>query len=97
MSSSSGSKEHLRPETIHEVFKTQWPAGQQPKITKEALEMVGEMVRLFTTEAIHRSATISVARARREQKFQTALAATKPELSIQDLEVILPQLLLDFS
>ncbi|ORZ38204.1 hypothetical protein BCR44DRAFT_34001 [Catenaria anguillulae PL171] len=110
MAAPSGSDERLRPQTIHEVFKTQWEAAARddpatksvPKISKEALDLMSELTRLFVVEAVHRSATIGIARARKDRRNQLLGLnlggdESKPELKLEDVEVALPQLLLDFS
>ncbi|KNE60531.1 hypothetical protein AMAG_05912 [Allomyces macrogynus ATCC 38327] len=83
-----------RPETLLEVFKGQW-TDPSLKMNKEALDLAVQLTRLFTLEALHRSAAACVTRSRRSH-HNVALEG-EPEIQIADLEMVLPQLLLDFS
>jgi hypothetical protein len=63
-------------------------------VSKEALDLLCELTRLFTLEAIHRSTTVCLSSSR--QNSRIVELEGKPALTIHDLEMILPQLMLDF-
>ncbi|KAF9927064.1 hypothetical protein FBU30_003526 [Linnemannia zychae] len=66
----------FRPETLH--------------VQKEALEMSSEFLRLFTIEALHRTATYQ-----REQEDEE-LKNDEILIELDSLEAIIPQLVMDF-
>lgn len=79
----------MRPETVAEVLKLTCDL----KCNKEALEAATEFIRLFTIEAIGRSAAHCISESKRTRIIGME---GKPSLSVDDLEAILCQLLLDF-
>ncbi|RCH99043.1 hypothetical protein CU097_015380 [Rhizopus azygosporus] len=60
------------------------------KVNKEALQLFSELLRHLVTEAVHRSSE------ELETMAITSQTANKNVLSVEALERILPQLLLDF-
>ncbi|KAJ1503517.1 hypothetical protein HMI54_007586 [Coelomomyces lativittatus] len=79
-------------ETLHEFVKLRLHDSSM-KINKESLELLAEFLRLFTLEAIHRSAAVRLSRT---QGARIYAIEGKPDVVIEDLETILAQLLLDF-
>ncbi|KAI9496980.1 centromere protein X [Zychaea mexicana] len=74
-------RETFKPETINGVFKASWKESNT-RANKDALLLSTEFLRLFTTEALHRSA----------EKASEEEEEIKPE----HLERSLTQLMLDF-
>ncbi|KAF9130353.1 hypothetical protein BGW39_003147 [Mortierella sp. 14UC] len=79
----------FRTETMYGVFKEVW-TEHGTKVQKEALEMSSEFLRLFTIEALHRTAGYQ-----REQEDEE-LKDDETLIEIDSLEAITPQLVMDF-
>ncbi|KAF8929660.1 hypothetical protein BGZ47_000939 [Haplosporangium gracile] len=79
----------FRLETLHGVFKEVW-ADPTTKVQRDALEMSGEFLRLFTIEALHRTAGYQ-----REQEDEE-LKDVETLVELDSLEAITPQLVMDF-
>ncbi|KAK3843644.1 MAG: hypothetical protein J3R72DRAFT_507116 [Linnemannia gamsii] len=79
----------FRTETLYGVFKEVW-TEPGTKVQKEALEMSSEFLRLFTIEALHRTAGYQ-----REQEDEE-LKDDETLIELDSLEAIAPQLVMDF-
>ncbi|KAG0290685.1 hypothetical protein BGZ96_005839 [Linnemannia gamsii] len=79
----------FRTETMHGVFKEVW-LDPATRVQKEALEMSSEFLRLFTIEALHRTAGYQ-----REQEDEE-LKDVETLVELDSLEAITPQLVMDF-
>ncbi|KAF9088336.1 hypothetical protein BGX29_012209 [Mortierella sp. GBA35] len=79
----------FRTETLHGVFKDVW-TDPGTKAQKEALELSSEFLRLFTIEALHRTAGYQ-----REQEDEE-LKDDETLVELDSLEAITPQLVMDF-
>ncbi|KAK9761047.1 hypothetical protein K7432_014361 [Basidiobolus ranarum] len=77
----------FKPETVHNIFKTVWKESNT-KIKPDATSLAAEFLRLFTLEAVHRSAGLS--------KSEFTGDEDMPQLEVEHLEKIAAQLLLDF-
>ncbi|KAF9426970.1 hypothetical protein BGZ94_005718 [Podila epigama] len=80
----------FKPETMHAIFKGVW-ANPETRVQKDALKLSAEFLRLFTIEALHRTAAYQ-----REQDSDELLRDDEMLLDIDSLEAITPQLLMDF-
>ncbi|KAF9362793.1 hypothetical protein BGX34_005473 [Mortierella sp. NVP85] len=82
-------KPTFRPETMGAIFKEVW---REPgvKVQKEALQLSAEYLRLFTIEALHRTAAYQREQEDEELKNEESL------IELDSLEAITPQLVLDF-
>ncbi|KAK3825883.1 MAG: hypothetical protein J3Q66DRAFT_328831 [Benniella sp.] len=76
-------------ETMGAIFKEVW---REPgvKVQKEALQLSAEYLRLFTIEALHRTAAYQREQEDEELKNEESL------IELDSLEAITPQLVLDF-
>ncbi|KAF9584776.1 hypothetical protein BGW38_005213 [Lunasporangiospora selenospora] len=84
--------EHLpqfRAETMHAIFKQVW-ADPGTKAHKDALRLSAEYLRLFTIEALHRTAAYQ-----KEQEDEELREDVVP-IELDSLEAITPQLMMDF-
>ncbi|KAF9544877.1 hypothetical protein EC957_011607 [Mortierella hygrophila] len=79
----------FRLETLHGVFKDVW-TDPATRVQRDALEMSGEFLRLFTIEALHRTAAYQ-----REQEDEE-LKDVETLVELDSLEAIAPQLVMDF-
>ncbi|KAK3838540.1 MAG: hypothetical protein JOS17DRAFT_730445 [Linnemannia elongata] len=79
----------FRLETLHGVFKEVW-TDPATRVQRDALEMSGEFLRLFTIEALHRTAAYQ-----REQEDEE-LKDVETLVELDSLEAIAPQLVMDF-
>ncbi|KAG0317254.1 hypothetical protein BGZ99_006419 [Dissophora globulifera] len=79
----------FRPATMHAIFKGVW-TDSGTKVHKEALELSAEYLRLFTIEALHRTAAYQ-----REQEDEE-LKDDETLIELDSLEAITPQLVMDF-
>ncbi|KAF9910780.1 hypothetical protein EC991_005497 [Linnemannia zychae] len=79
----------FRTETVYGIFKEVWTENGT-KVQKEALEMSSEFLRLFTIEALHRTAGYQ-----REQEDEE-LKDDETLIELDSLEAITPQLVMDF-
>ncbi|KAG0071005.1 hypothetical protein BGZ89_011890 [Linnemannia elongata] len=79
----------FRLETLHGVFKEVW-TDPVTRVQRDALEMSGEFLRLFTIEALHRTAAYQ-----REQEDEE-LKDVETLVELDSLEAIAPQLVMDF-
>ncbi|ORX88873.1 hypothetical protein K493DRAFT_73776 [Basidiobolus meristosporus CBS 931.73] len=77
----------FKPETIQSIFKTVWKESNT-KIKSDAASLAADLLRLFTREAVHRSAGVS--------KTERADSEAVPRLEVEHLEKTAAQLLLDF-
>ncbi|KAI1314405.1 hypothetical protein EDD11_002192 [Mortierella claussenii] len=82
-------KPTFRPETMQAIFKGIW-AEAGTKAGKEAMQLSAEYLRLFTIEALHRTAAYQ-----REQEDEE-LRNDETLIELDSLEAITPQLVLDF-
>ncbi|KAI9218860.1 hypothetical protein BC828DRAFT_387499 [Blastocladiella britannica] len=73
------------------------------KLGKDAQDALAELARLYTIEAVQRAARVATMRAARERPRSTdpttgsGINSGVVDVQIGDLEVVLPQLMLDFS
>ncbi|KAI9030004.1 centromere protein X [Phycomyces nitens] len=74
-------------ETVHAMFKHSW-GENNVKISKDALALSCEFLRLFTAEAVHRASD--------EAEKPGVPKDASRKIDIEHLEIILPQLVLDF-
>ncbi|KAG0046410.1 hypothetical protein BGZ83_008423 [Gryganskiella cystojenkinii] len=79
----------FRPETMQAIFKGVW-TDPGIKAQKDAMELSAEFLRLFTIEALHRTAAYQ-----REQEDEE-LKDDETLIELDSLEAITPQLLMDF-
>ncbi|KAF9971827.1 hypothetical protein BGZ73_005138 [Actinomortierella ambigua] len=79
----------FKPETLHAIFKQVW-SDPGTKAGKDALQLSAEYLRLFTIEALHRTALLQ-----REGESED-LRDEKLVLELDTLESVTPQLVLDF-
>lgn len=77
----------FKPATIHEIFKLE--LDPSTRVTAPALQLSAEYLRLFTTEALHRSAEIA-------NKEIAEGKAKGGLIEVRHLEKVTPGLLLDF-
>ncbi|KAG0366028.1 hypothetical protein BGZ54_005922 [Gamsiella multidivaricata] len=82
-------KPNFRPATMGAIFKGVW-TDPGTKAHKEALELSAEYLRLFTIEALHRTAAYQ-----REQEDEE-LRNEETLIELDSLEAITPQLVMDF-
>ncbi|KAF9436336.1 hypothetical protein BGZ76_004263 [Entomortierella beljakovae] len=82
-------KPTFRPETLQAIFKTVW-TDPGTKSQKDALQLSAEYLRLFTIEALHRTAAYQ-----REQEDEE-LRNEETLIELDSLEAITPQLVMDF-
>ncbi|KAG0205827.1 hypothetical protein BGX28_002607 [Mortierella sp. GBA30] len=79
----------FKPETIQAIFKGVW-TDPGTKAQKEAMQLSAEFLRLFTIEALHRTAAYQ-----REQEDEE-LRSEETLIELDSLEAITPQLVMDF-
>ncbi|KAI8639119.1 centromere protein X [Parasitella parasitica] len=84
----------LNPDTVLSIFKSSFK-NKNSKINKEALQLSCEFLRLFTIEAVHR-ASEEQDNLNKSALEEQGSSNQRKKLELENLERILPQLLLDF-
>ncbi|KAF9962327.1 hypothetical protein BGZ72_007380 [Mortierella alpina] len=79
----------FRPETVQAIFKGVW-TDPGTKAQKDAMQLSAEFLRLFTIEALHRTAAYQ-----REQEDED-LRTEETLIELDSLEAITAQLVMDF-
>ncbi|KAF9989753.1 hypothetical protein BGZ75_005117 [Mortierella antarctica] len=79
----------FRPETVQAIFKAVW-TDPGTKAQKDAMQLSAEFLRLFTIEALHRTAAYQ-----REQEDED-LRTEETLIELDSLEAITAQLVMDF-
>ncbi|CAO3573403.1 unnamed protein product [Mortierella alpina] len=79
----------FRPETVQAIFKGVW-TDPGTKAQKDAMQLSAEFLRLFTVEALHRTAAYQ-----REQEDED-LRTEETLIELDSLEAITAQLVMDF-
>ncbi|ORY93209.1 centromere protein X-like protein [Syncephalastrum racemosum] len=88
------SDDTFNPETLNTLFKLSFK-DQSTKANKDALVLSAEFLKLFTAEAVNRSAD-ELDRLGGPAEFGNEDTAQNERINVEHLERILPQLLLDF-
>ncbi|KXS18439.1 hypothetical protein M427DRAFT_53823 [Gonapodya prolifera JEL478] len=80
----------FKPETMQALLKNSFNEPSSTKISKDAVALAAESLRLFTVEAIRRSVTIA------EQENKEDIGHSRTLVEARHLERIYTQLLLEF-